>query len=236
MSGLSYEYPPSFDPSPSWESSPFLSHSPQPLAIDRSIPGELSGTFWRPSGSPMPGAYAPSEFPMNASSLSIAPPSQASREAGFPHRGRDDRGWHPPPAPVRSMSLVTPEELPPHYQARFYSQHPIAAGRGPAPAGVTAHTLYTHSTPDTSMSELHSATETSPLGHQARTAQPTGFNLPQWGSYPQQTAQMMEPGTEGFPSEWYTASPNLAQVREEDGGPHHYHPLSRSSYHRRNPG
>lgn len=237
MSGASYEFPPNFDPPPTWDHSPFLSHSPQSLGIDRSVSGEASGTFWRPSGSPMTGAYAPSQYSMNSSSLSIAPSSQGSREAFFPQSARDDRNWQPPPAPMRSMSLVTPEELPAHYQARFLHQSSIAAGRGSLAAGVTTHPLYGQAAQNTIPCEPHSTTERSPLGHQERTGQPAGLGFPQqWGTYPQQNTQMAEPGAEGYSREWYAGSPNLAQVREEDGSLHHYQPSSRSSQHRQNPG
>lgn len=236
MSGLSYEFPPNFGPSPSWGHSTFQSNSPQSLAIERPIQEEGTGTIWRPSGSPMPGAYPLPQFSMHSSSLSITPSSQGSREAFFPHGTRDDRSWQPPPAPIRSMSLVTPEELPPHYQARFLSQPPNTVGRVPATAEATAHTLYTHAAQGAAAYEPHANTEINPLGHPGRTGQPAGFGFPQWGTYPQQSIQMVESGREGFSREWYTGSPNLAQVREEDGSPHHYQHPSRSSHHRQNPG
>jgi Fungal Zn(2)-Cys(6) binuclear cluster domain len=236
MSGLSYEFSPSFDPSPSWDTSPFLGHSPQGLAIDRSFPEETVGTFWRPSGSPLPTAYRTPQLPIHASSMSVTPSSQDRRDAVFSQGARDDRSWHPPPAPIRSMSLATPEELPPHYQARYFHQPLTVAGQGPGSSGVAATTLHTHATQGTAAPESHLVTEINARGHRGRTGQPAGLGFPQWGSYPQQFAQMVESGREGLSHDWYTTSPDLAQVQEEDSGPHHFQQPSASAHHSRNPG
>lgn len=171
---------------------------------------------------------------MTSSSQVITPSSQGRREAFFSQGGRDDRDWHSPSAPMRSMSLVTPEELPPHYQARFFQQPPVSARRVPETAGI--HTAYNHAAQDTSMSTSLSTTNANPLNQQARPVQPVGFNFPQWGTYPHQSTQLIDSGVEGFAREWYTDSPNLAQVSEEDSGSHHFQHPPRTLYHRGNPG
>ena len=231
MSGLSYELSQNLEPPPSWDHSPFSSQSSQSLAVEGSFPDEASGTFWRPSRSPIIGAYPPSQFAVN-SSLSITPLSQGSREPFFPQRARDGRGWHHPPGPVRSMSLVTPEELHAHYQARYF-QSPIAPGRVPSASGVHAPTNYGHTSRDIAVSESRSATDGHSLTRQGQAGQPVGFNFPQWGMYQQQNTQMVEPGAEGFPHEWYNGSPHLAQVQEESGGVHDYQLPSGPSPHQR---
>lgn len=233
MSGLDYEFPPELGPSPSWENSPFLNQSPQNLNIDRSIPQDASSNFWRSTGSPLTAAYPSSQFSMHSSSLSITPSPQGSRDAFFPHEVRGDRSWHPPPAPMRSMSLATPEELPPNYQARFLQQ---TTGRVPVTGEIAAHMLYAHAAQGTAASRTQSAADMNPHGQQGRIGQPARFIHPQWGGYPQQSAQMVESGVEGFSRDWYTGSPNLAQVREEDISPHQYQPASRSLHHQQNPG
>jgi hypothetical protein len=235
MSGLSYELSHNFDPPPSWDHSPFSSPSSQNLAVERAFPDEASGAFWRPSDSPMTSAYPPSQFSVNSSSLSITQSSQSSREVYVPQRARDGRGWHPPPGPIRSMSLVNPEELPAHYQARYF-QSPIAPDRPPAESGGHTSTHYAHTSHDTAASEPYSATGRHPLARQGQTGQPVGFNFPQWGAYTQHNTQMVEPGTEGFPHEWYSGSPHLAQVREESGSLHHHRPPLGPSPHQRNSG
>lgn len=183
----------------------------------------------------MTGVYPPSQYSMNSSSLSITP-SQSSREVFPAHGTRDDRGWHSPPAPIRSMSLVTPEDLPPQYQARFFHQSPMAADREAATAALAAHPLYTPACEDAPSYGRHSITETNPLGPPGRSGVPGGFGLPQWGTYPQHSPQMAEPGGEGLSREWYAGSPNLPHVREENSSPHHYQLPSRPSQLRQNPG
>ena len=236
MSGLPYDFPQGFATSPPWEHSPFMSHSPQNLGIDRSLSGETSGSLWRQSDSPLTSAYPPSLLSMNSSSVSMTPSSQGSREALFPHGARDDRNRHPPPAPMRSMSLVTPEELPPQYQARFLQQSSHPADRIAVTPGVAAHPLYNHAAHDTSSYVPHSSMEINSLEHQGGVAHQAGFAFSQWSGYPQQNTQMIDSGTEGFSREWYAGSPNVGQVREDDSGPHHFQPPSRLALHRRNPG
>lgn len=189
---------------------------------------------WRRGDSPGTAAYPSSQYTMNASSRIVTPSSQGNREAFFSHGSRDDRDWHPPSAPMRSMSLVTPEELPPHYQARFFQQPPIPDRRVADPP--VNHTVYGHAAQDMSISSPYSTTNASPLDQQARSVHSVGFNFPQWGAYSQHSPQLMESGVDGFPREWYTGSPNLAQVSEEDSNSHHYQPPSRTSYQRGNPG
>ena len=228
LSALTYEVPHTFDPPSSWEHSPFSSQSSQSLAVERSFPEDASGAFWRPGGSPLTGAYPPSQFSMHSSSLSMTPSSHGSRDGFVPQRARDGRGWHPPQGPVRSMSLVTPEELPAHYQARYF-QSPIASG-------VHASTHYGHASHDTVAGESHSTTERHPTLRQSQTAQQVGFTFPQWGAYQQTDTQTVGSSAQGLPREWYTRSPHLAQVREESGSSHHYQPPTGPSPHERNYG
>lgn len=229
MSGPGYEFSQHFDPSPSWENSPFLSHSPRGLAIERSLPEEASGAFWRQGGSSLPGAYHPSHFRVNESSISTSLSPQGSREAFGSQGGRDDRTWHHPPAPIRSMSLVTPEELPAHYQARYFHQPPFPARRVSATLGGSASSIYSHHTPDL-------ATDSSTLGHHGHVEHAGGFSFPQWGTYPPQGAQTTESSTGYSSQQWYTASTNLDQVREEGSNPHTYQPAAGTSQYQRNPG
>lgn len=235
ISGLTYEMPQSFDPSPSWEHSPFSSQSSQSLAVERSFPDDASGAFWRPSESPLTSVFPPSQFSMHSSSLSINPLSQGSREAFVPQRTRDGRGWHSPPGPVRSMSLVTPAELPAHYQARHF-QSPIASGRVPSASGVQPSTHHSHASQDSAAGESHSVTDRHPLVRQGHISQPVGFTFPQWGVYQQHNTGMVGSGAEGLPGEWYSGSPHLTQVREESGNSHHYQPPTGPSAHQRSYG
>jgi hypothetical protein len=206
------------------------------MAIERSIPAEASSTFWKSSGSPMTSNYPPSQFSMGSSSLSMTPSSQSSRETFLPHVSRDDRSWHPTPAPVRSMSLVTPEELPPQYHARFLNQIPLAASRVAVTGGVGASPFYTHSAPETSLIGRHLSAETDASGYQRHTGQQVGMSFPQWGAYPQQNTQMIDAGAEGYSRDWYGGSPSLGQVREEESSSHHYQPSLRSTHHGHIPG
>jgi hypothetical protein len=235
MSGLSYEYPQSFEPSPSWEQPPFLSHSPQNLALDRSHPEGVSAAFWRPTASPMTAAYPPSQFSMHSSSVSMTPSSQSSREAFNSRGARDERNWHHPPAPVRSMSLVTPDELPPNYQARYLQQSPIA-GPVPVSSDPTAASIYGQPSQDVHAIDPHSATDLHAFGSQGHPRHHSAFAIPQWTSYSQSGTQMMDSGDESFTSRWYSRSPGLTQVREEDSTAHHYLPPSDPSRRRLNPG
>jgi hypothetical protein len=230
MSGLSYDYQQNFDPSASWDHSPFMSHSPQNLAIERSNPGDASSTWGRPTGSPIAGAYPPSLLSMHSSSMSMTPSSQGSREAFLPHGTRDDRNWQPPTTPMRSMSLVTPEEMPPHYQARFLHQSPVSAGPAPVTAGLAIQTPYNHTFQDAA--SCMPQTGMNVLGHHDHTSQQVGFAYPQWANDPQQGTQIVESGADVYPAGWYPGPPNLAQVPEEDISPHPYQLASRSSRHR----
>ena len=182
----------------------------------------------------MTSAYPASQYSVQSSSVSITPSSQGSRDVFLHHFAQDDRSWHAPSAPIRSMSLATPEELPPHYQVRFLQQSPVAVGRGPVTAGAGAQSHY-NDAHDAAASVPHPSTETNPVGHHGQAGQQGGFTFSQWGTYPQQSTQLIESGAQEFPREWYTGSPNLAHVREEECSPHHYQPPSRSSHHGRNP-
>ncbi len=235
MSGLGYDFPQAFATSPPWEHSSFMSHSPQTQVIDRPFAGEAAGSLWRQNGSPLTGAYPASLISMNSSSISMTASSQGSREALFSHGAREDRSRHLPPAPMRSMSLVTPEELPPQYQARFFQQSQHAADRTAVTAGVAAHPLYPHATHDTSAYGPHSSMEINSIEQQGGVGHQTDFAFSQWSGYPQQNTQMVDPGTEGFSREWYAGSANLGQVREDDSGPHHFPPPSGLALHRRYP-
>lgn len=237
MSGLPYEFPQCFEPSPSdppssWDQSPYLSHSPHSLDVDRRFSEETSSSLWRPGRSPMDVAHPPSQFPAN-SSMSMGRSSQDSRESFAPLRERDGRSWHPPPAPARSMSLVTPDELPAHYQARYF-QSPIASGTGPSALAVHASTHYGQAGPYAALSEPHSATDRHGLARQGYTGQMAGYHFPPWSLYQQQNTQLVDPGAEGFPHDWYAGSSDQGQDREDTGSSHYYQmPFSPPTHHRK---
>jgi hypothetical protein len=232
MSGLSYDYHQNFDASSGWDHSPYLSHSPQNLAIDRSNAGDASSTWGRPTGSPIAGAYAPSLLSMHSSSMSMTPSSQGSREAFLPHGARDDRNWQPPSTPMRSMSLVTPEEMPPHYQARFLHQSPVSTGPAPVTAGLAIQTPYNHAFQDAASCMPQASAGMTVLGHHDHTGQQLGFAYPQWNNDHQPGTQILESGAEVYAAEWYHGPQNLAQVPEEDISHHAFQLASRSSRHR----
>jgi hypothetical protein len=137
---------------------------------------------------------------------------------------------------MRSMSLVTPEELPPHYQARYFHPSPMTAGRISTTTGMASSSLYGHGSQDTATIEPHSAIETSSLANPAHAGAPVGFTFPQWDSYPSQSTHIAASGPEGYSQEWYTGSSHLGQVREETGSSHQYRSPLGPSHHQRNPG
>jgi hypothetical protein len=130
------------------------------------------------------------------------------------------------------MSLVTPEELPPHYQARFLHQSPVSTGPAAVTAGLAIQTPYNHAFQDAPSCMPQVPAGMTVIGQHDHTGQQVGFAYPQWSNDPQQGPQILESGAEVYPAEWYHGPQNLAQVPEEDIGSHAFQLASRSSRHR----
>lgn len=209
MSGLSYDFAQqNFDPSPAWDHSSLLGQSPQSLPVERSLPDEASGSLWRTSDSPLMSPHQALQFPLNSSAISMTPPLPGGRDAFGSQGLRDDQMWQHTPAPIRSMSLVSPAELPPHYQARHFQQHLPSSRRISATSAVPTSSVYGHTRPDADGLRAHLATESNPLAQQPHPGQASGFAFPQWSSYPGQNTAVAESGDSVAPHEWYSGSHN----------------------------
>ena len=191
-------------------STPFLSHSPQPYSHQHF---ENHPQFWQSGDNSVPTTY---------SNVSITPQSatfsQSSQQHTHPFQmgtSQADFGWPPPHAPMRSMSVGGPEEhsYQPYYQEQYpsirrsmTSMSDIQVGTGMHSSNVAAPTAHTQSPTGI----LH-------FDDQNRSHPGQYRYLPQWSSAP--TAQIPHLGSTVHdlrPQGWFTPSPHLPDVREED--------------------
>ena len=121
-STLSYDTSHNYEPNGTW-APPFLQQSPQDVPAARSAAEELP--YWRPHQVSTPTTYPQYPYSMTHSAASLAQSLQPSMER-TPDSGLGDLdSWSASPhPPLRSMSLIGPEELPFHYQSHYYPHAP----------------------------------------------------------------------------------------------------------------
>src|SRR5271163_2419129 len=113
-SAQSPEFPRLHEPSGQGTASPYMHHSPQPMAPGRSHTDD--SPYWRSHENTMPNSHPPSYVPLppqpSEDQLSLSGPQEGLR-------------WHLPQPPMRSNSFNTPGEIPPQYPAQYYRNVPI---------------------------------------------------------------------------------------------------------------
>jgi hypothetical protein len=209
------------DPFPSYEqnvgwTSPFIHQSPQNIATDKSQGEELP--YWRHDPS-MATSYPQHPYSTMHSSASLANSSLPGMEqtSGFEHR--DFLGWSASPhPPVRSMSLVGPEELPIRFQNHYYHNVPNGFHPSTNSSEIQPHTL-------SSNNSTMSGSDHPPLMplpgmgyfHGSTAQNMTYVYPPTWSSVPpSHSPQMLGSGSERFTNAWYSDPSALAQVKEEE--------------------
>ena len=218
-SASTYNAFPIYEQNPTW-ATPFIQQSPQNLAMNKSQAEDL---HWRHHNTSMPASYTQHPYPMTYPSASLAPSPQSSTQQTPNFEHRDPHGWSALPLPpLRSTSLVSPEELPTHYQNHYY------------------HTATNEFSPSTNNSDMQPPTVSRhdstmprsdpplPLPGMGLFHEPTPPNIncvypPSWASVPPNLGpQMAGSGSESF--SWYPDPSALAQVKEEDNCSQFHHP------------
>ena len=221
LTSRSYDHAHNMEPGHIWSGPTYLQQSPQPMAADKHYPEDHN--FWRPHDPMVPTSYPHPHYTMTPSTLSVAPSSHSSAEQ-LPTFGlRDGRHWQPPRhPPLRSMSLVTPEEMPHYYQTQYQHDHTQDFSRRTTnPLEMQPPILASNAGPITEPPEQQPIPGMVPY-HQTMPQQPMHFGYPPvWSSMPPlHSPHLQNSGQEGFPQEWYPHPAGLSQVKEEDQAAH----------------
>lgn len=208
-----YEVGPPYERTSTWDTSPFMDQSPLPPASEKSHPDDHANAYWRMTESPMTPVH-PHQF---STPQSLGPHYPRDPNVSFSVPGaRDDAMW--PYQPSRTMSLVSAEDLPPHFHQNDYSQHNFHDRR----RMTNTSELYppsldtSNNSSSASISEPQSAPLTGSFSHQITH---TPNYPPTWNQFPgHHSPAVMGKGPEGFHG-WYAEPHHLAQVKEEEFGP-----------------
>ena len=193
------------------------------MPMDKPQPEDLP--FWRPPELSLPTSYPQHSFSVTHSSGSFAPSSQSSMDhtPGFVHQG--PHGWSASPNPVpRSMSLVSPDDLPIHYQNQYFHDAPNEFHSNTNSSDMQPPTLSSNN------STMAGSNPPLPLSGMGSYHEPTVQNMnyvypPTWSSIPQNhNPQMPASAPDRFTQGWYPDPSVLVQVKEDEGGPHFQHP------------
>ena len=220
----SFEYSQIYEPNGPWDTSRYLHHTPHMLPSHRSYPEPESPAFWRPNESSGSGSYPQAHFPMSPSPVSAATKDNVDHMNALQSMG--GHGWAPRQPPMRSMSLANPDDLPPQYQAQYYNNSPIDFGRRmTTPSENQTPTLSSNTNSTGSVSDHQPVP--SMISYDAHGVPIQSMHLsypPPWSSIPpSRSPQIATSGSEGFSQGWYTNSPGLALVTEEDPTSHFGH-------------
>jgi hypothetical protein len=220
LSARTYETFPTYEQNVAW-TSPFLQQSPRSLITDKSQAEELP--YWRHDLS-MPTSYPQHPYPVTHPSAPLAQSAQSSMEQTPNFGHRDLHGWsastHPP---LRSMSLVSPEELPIHYQNQYYHNAPNEFHPNTNTSDIQPPML---SNINSTMSGSDPPLPLPSMGYlHESTTQNMNYVYPSsWSSVsPNHAPQMSGSESERFTHGWYSDPSALAQVKEEEAGSQFHH-------------
>ena len=216
LSAPLYNYQPIYERSGGWNSSPFASHPPQtlpPNALQHEDP-----SYWYKAEHSLPIDYQHPQYSM-APSASHLQPANSSIEQ-FPMSGtREDHAWHPGPPhpPVRSMSLRGVDELPVHYQDQYLQSPSTEFGRSMTNSSdMQRPPLSSNANSSIASSEYQPVSSTDSFQEQPGQHVQVGYQIP-WSSMSMaQSPHMLTVGPENYGQGWYSHSPGLMQVKEED--------------------
>jgi hypothetical protein len=206
---------PTYEQNVTW-TSPFIHQSSQNLATEKSQGEELP--YWRHD--PLVStSYPQHPYSMMHSSTSVAQSSQPSMEQASTFEHRDFQGWSASPhPPLRSMSLVGPEELPIHFQNHYYHNVPNEFHPSTNSSEIQPPTISSNNS-TMSGSEHPPPVPLPGMGYfHGSTAQNMTYVYPStWSSVPPgHSPQMLGSGSERFTNSWYPDPSALAQVKEEE--------------------
>ena len=235
-SALAYDTSHNYEQNGTW-APPFLQQSPQDVPAKRSATEELP--YWRPHQASMSTTYPQYPYPMTHNTASLAQSLQSSMEQ-TPDSGLGDLdSWsaslHPP---LRSMSLIGPEELPFHYQSHYYPHGPNEFHPSTANSYVQQSNLSSNN-PGMSGSDFPPLQPTATGPFQEASTQDMNYIYPTAWSLapPNESPQMRLSGPEHFTHGWYGGPSALAQGKDEETGsqfPHSSNPVYMP--HKANPG
>ena len=211
------EFPHIYGESNTWEH-PYYNGSPGPISGHKPPVNDHQASLW--TQSPAPAGYPHLPYSIPPSTVGRTMSSESHSNLFVSAGPREDPGWPPPNHPTRSMSLVQPDELPPHYSNSIRESIPNLKRRKTTPSEVM--------TPSGPEAVLYSSTvlqepQSAPLGGPYGHGQPMQFPYPpsSWAPYPQQPGQ----ATMGPPN-WYPRSPlptQLSQVKEDEASTQFHH-------------
>lgn len=182
--------------------------------MGRRLGEDPAAGLWRVNSTPMAGAN-PSQFP-------VPSPSAISYH--------DGRGMPYHPSPGRSMSVASPQDLPPQYHARFLQQAPMAGSQLPTspPMGNPA---FRHASMDPAVTGGYPAAAMAAPSQPGQMPQGLGLGYGQWVDE-QGHPQVAVSGAEGMPG-WYPVTSQPGQP--QDPNQPYYQPRPGQPNRRQNP-